>query len=197
MFTYQQIINTPAILSSYKSREHVPMECNQCQTKHLRPKHDIQIALRQNIKNNFCSRKCQETFKKENTVDIRINVTCAKCNNVFARTPSHIRTGNNFCSTSCSNKFRSKKNNIPINHCKNCNKKFNKKRKTNVYCSNTCQFEWQFINETIPKVERGEVYDTSTLKKYLTHIRSYVCVRVKIVVLASGRENPFPFTVIT
>jgi len=40
--------------------------------------------------------------------------------------------------------------------------------KINKFCNNVCQGQYKWINETIGRIERGEVYDGSrALKKYL------------------------------
>lgn len=47
----------------------------------------------------------------------------------------------------------------------------------NKFCSNTCQFDYKWINETIPRIERGECTHNSTkvLKKYLIEKCGDIC----------------------
>jgi len=53
--------------------------------------------------------------------------------------------------------------------CFNCRKDFvfDTTCSTGKYCSNKCQQEFQFLTETIFRVERGEVRHPKTLKKFL------------------------------
>lgn len=39
--------------------------------------------------------------------------------------------------------------------------------KTNKFCDNTCQGLFQWVNDTVPRIERGECGKPVTLKKYL------------------------------
>lgn len=43
------------------------------------------------------------------------------------------------------------------------------------YCSNACQGRYKVLTETLPRVERGEVNQTSTLRRYLKEVRGYKC----------------------
>lgn len=46
---------------------------------------------------------------------------------------------------------------------------------TGKYCSNICQGLYKVHKETAPKVERGEVRQTSTLRRYLQEVKGQVC----------------------
>lgn len=61
--------------------------------------------------------------------------------------------------------------------CTGCKEKFSydKSKSTGKYCSNACQGKYTFETVTIPKIERGECDQASTLKKYLTHKKGYNC----------------------
>lgn len=60
--------------------------------------------------------------------------------------------------------------------CLQCGKECIKKpQSTGKFCSNVCQREYQYINDTKPKIERGEVTTPSTLKKYILREREHEC----------------------
>ena len=46
---------------------------------------------------------------------------------------------------------------------------------TGKYCSNVCQGLYKVYNQTMPRIERGEVNQTSTLRRYLTEVRGNNC----------------------
>ena len=49
--------------------------------------------------------------------------------------------------------------------------------KINKFCNNVCQGQYKWINETINRIERGEVPDGSpALKKYLIETQGEICV---------------------
>lgn len=51
---------------------------------------------------------------------------------------------------------------------------------TGKYCSNACQGLYKVYNDTMPKVERGEVRQTNTLRRYLKETKGYVCAECGI-----------------
>lgn len=61
--------------------------------------------------------------------------------------------------------------------------------KTNTFCSNKCQREHQLIHETIPRFERGELTERSTIRRCLSHLRGYRCV-----VCGISEYNGMPIT---
>ena len=62
-------------------------------------------------------------------------------------------------------------------NCKYCNIefKYSPSQSTGTYCSNKCQGLFKLLNDTIPRVERGEVNQTSTLRRYLKETKGYTC----------------------
>lgn len=63
-------------------------------------------------------------------------------------------------------------------NCKYCNAefKYSPSQSTGTYCSNKCQGLYKIYNYTFPRIERGEVNHTNTLRKYLKEIKGHVCV---------------------
>lgn len=60
--------------------------------------------------------------------------------------------------------------------CKNCNKESNwGYSKLNLFCSNECQGEYRFLNETLVRFEQSLVSDRKTIRKCLAHLRGYTC----------------------
>ncbi len=64
---------------------------------------------------------------------------------------------------------------IVTGNCINCNKFFTNKNSTGKYCSNVCQQEYRYINDTIPKIIEGKIYGRPTLKRYLIKKREHRC----------------------
>lgn len=58
--------------------------------------------------------------------------------------------------------------------------KYSPSQSTGKYCSNHCQGMYKVYNETIPRVERGEVNQAGTLRRYLTEVRGYLCSECKV-----------------
>ena len=83
-----------------------------------------------------------------------------------------------FCSNSCAAKCN---NNLRISKCKfykcmHCNKECKvTSSKSNLYCSNACQGEFKFQNETKTLVAEGKINDPKTLKRYLLKTRDCKC----------------------
>ncbi len=60
--------------------------------------------------------------------------------------------------------------------CLNCGNECEKGRsKTNKFCSNLCQAKYRWVNDTIPRIERGDCGEPTTLKKYLIEVHGYRC----------------------
>ena len=55
------------------------------------------------------------------------------------------------------------------------------------YCSNVCQGLYKVYNETMPKVERGEVRQTNTLRRYLKEVKGYTCSECGIQGVYNGK----------
>ena len=64
-----------------------------------------------------------------------------------------------------------------IAKCIQCSKEFtySPSQGSGKYCSNICQGLYKVYNETVPRVERGEVKQTTTLRRYLKEIKGCVC----------------------
>ncbi len=67
-------------------------------------------------------------------------------------------------------------------NCMYCNVefKYSPSQSTGKYCSNKCQGKYKTYKETFPRVERGEVTQTSTLRSYLKEVKGYTCVECGI-----------------
>ena len=81
-----------------------------------------------------------------------------------------------FCSRSCANsRVWPKSEMFACIHCKK--ESIVKKNQRNIYCSNKCQGQYQWVNETVPKIERGELThnQVKSLKKYLKETREEKC----------------------
>ncbi len=50
-----------------------------------------------------------------------------------------------------------------------------KRNNANKFCNNTCQQQYQFENETLPKFLKGEISTRRTLIRCLTHLHDYKC----------------------
>jgi 5-methylcytosine-specific restriction endonuclease McrA len=61
--------------------------------------------------------------------------------------------------------------------CLYCNVEFaySPSQSTGKYCSNRCQGLYKVYNDTVPRIERGEVNQTNTLRRYLKEIKNCVC----------------------
>ncbi len=77
-------------------------------------------------------------------------------------------------------------------NCKYCNVefKYSPSQSTGTYCSNKCQGLFIFFNDTLLRVERGEVNQSNTLRKYLKEVKGYVCEGCGI----DGMYNNKPIT---
>jgi 5-methylcytosine-specific restriction endonuclease McrA len=51
-----------------------------------------------------------------------------------------------------------------------------KRNHTNKFCNNTCQQQFQFKTETLPKFLKGEISTRRTLIRCLTHLHGYKCI---------------------
>jgi len=90
-------------LNTYKSRDKLPLECEQCHQTFYRPKNDIQWAYKRKSTNSlrFCNRKCRGEWMRTKKV-----LNCKYCNTPILRFPGDIkRTQFSFCSSSCSAKY--------------------------------------------------------------------------------------------
>jgi Zn finger protein HypA/HybF involved in hydrogenase expression len=61
--------------------------------------------------------------------------------------------------------------------CLSCKKEHTtKKNHMNMYCNNTCQQDYKFLKETLPKFKKGEISNRRTLHRCLKETKGYVCV---------------------
>lgn len=73
--------------------------------------------------------------------------------------------------------------------CKHCEVEFtySPSQSTGTYCSNKCQGLYKLYNDTIPRVERGEVNQNNTLRKYLKETKGYSCTECGITDSYNGK----------
>lgn len=67
-------------------------------------------------------------------------------------------------------------------NCKHCNVefKYSPSQSTGTYCSNRCQGLYRLYNDTFPRIERGEVNQNNTLRKYLKEVKGCFCAECGI-----------------
>ncbi len=77
-------------------------------------------------------------------------------------------------------------------NCLNCNKEieYHASQQAGKFCSNACQSEFRFINETIPKFLKGKICTTLTISRCLTHKKGYKCETCDNI----GEHNGKPLT---
>jgi hypothetical protein len=96
-------------LSSYKSRDFVPLECRQCGKNFSKPKHYVSKVLGNQYKNitlDFCSKSCHWLAMKKQVV-----VTCNNCNKQVEKKPSELsksKHGLAFCNRTCAATYNNK-----------------------------------------------------------------------------------------
>lgn len=59
-------------------------------------------------------------------------------------------------------------------NCLHCDEAFTGNRGAK-YCSNKCQQDWQFVNVTLPRFEKGEVTRPHTLKLIMERLNDRTC----------------------
>lgn len=89
-------------LSSFKSREKLPIECSVCSSVFYKQKNEIQKIIKGSYHGSglYCSLKCKG--KKDSK---QIKLSCTFCKKEISKAPNSI-TENNFCSLSCHAKFQ-------------------------------------------------------------------------------------------
>ena len=127
---FSELVKDKSYLDNFKSRNLVPLTCDNCETEFQQPKNYIQGNLKKNNKTMCCSKECSNKINQ-----VRINCECAECKTHLVRTPSEILT-NTFCSQSCSAKFNNKLK-TKLKTCPNCENQ----HKNKTYCSRTCASE--------------------------------------------------------
>lgn len=101
MNTYESLRANPEILNKFKSREQIPLICNQCFKIYTKAKYRIQTDL--HIAKNFCSQICVGAFKHATQTNI---IKCSNCNIEFVRKKFATKLIKNyFCTKSCATKF--------------------------------------------------------------------------------------------
>ena len=95
-------------LNSLKSRDFIPLICENCDKVFYKAKNNVQSSLKghPNFALRFCSLKCHYNYQKSHNW---INVECEECKITVAKQKSKITNNQyNFCSKSCSAKFQNK-----------------------------------------------------------------------------------------
>lgn len=107
---------------------------------------------------------------------------CKNCNLEFEQKNVAEKYVKIFCSRSCAATFNNKRReytntSLLTAKCPNCLKDFQYSRHSSSgkYCSNKCQGEYTFLNNTLQRAEKGLVDQHPTLKRVLTHITGYKC----------------------
>lgn len=95
--------------------------------------------------------------------------TCKQCNAIL---PERKYTTLTFCSRSCAAKFNNT-NRKSGKLCVVCGNHVPSRRKE--CCSSKCRDVHYFDTHTNPRIERGEVSDRKTLRKYIIRHRGYAC----------------------
>ncbi len=86
-------------LNNYKSRDRIPLECEQCHNTFYMAKNQIQCAIigKSHSTGRFCSRKCSGL-----NINTSINLECQQCHKPITKKLRYIkRNKNSFCSVSC------------------------------------------------------------------------------------------------
>jgi hypothetical protein len=101
-----KLLVTAEQLAEYKSRQPIPLECENCRRTFYKTKNNIQSALKGNpqFALRFCSQKCNYAHRtKENHVEVE----CAQCGQKVLKQKSWLKKNkHNFCSKSCSAKYQ-------------------------------------------------------------------------------------------
>jgi endogenous inhibitor of DNA gyrase (YacG/DUF329 family) len=95
---------------------------------------------------------------------------CKECNEVI----EYKEKNKNFCNHSCSATFNNKnriKKNSPL--CSNCSKSL--KKNASKFCSNRCQFDYQWMIKKEQISSSGKVDEIRQAKKYLKEVRGDKC----------------------
>jgi hypothetical protein len=109
-------------------------------------------------------------------------MNCKQCHKFLTK------HSNYFCNRSCAAKYNNakfpkRKKVAPMeSKCTNCDKEFfyNPGLSSGKFCSNACFGVHRFLSKTVPKIERGIVEDTKTLRNYLSKTQGYLCNICKI-----------------
>jgi hypothetical protein len=115
MYKYSDLIlDHLELLSSYKSRGVVPLECENCGAEHLRMKKIVQVSIRRGDKHCFCSRGCLTNYYREGRGVIRQCGTCGKevARQLCETRKSHLSFCNSSCSAKYNNRHRSEKSRV-------------------------------------------------------------------------------------
>ncbi len=90
-------------LKNYKSRDLIPLQCEQCSQPFSLPKNEIQAALTDTKRRRarFCSKKCRSASTNHRTL-----VECFLCGKSFLAQMSQRGGKHIFCSRSCSCRYR-------------------------------------------------------------------------------------------
>lgn len=86
-------------LDNYKSRDSIPLECEQCKKIFFKSKNVIQVVLKGKATNKarFCSEQCGNNYKNTQT-----KTECTYCNQELIRTAKDLKKQkHHFCNNSC------------------------------------------------------------------------------------------------
>lgn len=101
---FKEIVENKDIIGEYKSRELVKLYCDHCDNVFTRMKNAIQTNIRRNIKNSFCSKKCQSLNQITKT-----EVRCNNCEKSIMKLASDIKKNIPlFCDQSCSASYNNR-----------------------------------------------------------------------------------------
>lgn len=109
---------------------------------------------------------------------------CKECSEIFYK-PKY--TKRKFCSKKCSAIYNNKLR--KADKCMFCDKFVPKGYK---YCNHEHHLEYQYLYKIKPKIERGEIAERKTLKRYLTKERGYTCEKCNI---NTWKEQPLPLEI--
>lgn len=103
-YTYSELFNNFELLSSFKKKDEITLECTICKNIFTSKKNLIYESKRYGTLSITCSRQCYRLF-----AGYCKNIECSNCNKFFLKKSSQIKFGkNNFCSKSCSATFNNK-----------------------------------------------------------------------------------------
>lgn len=137
-----------------KSRDLLPLQCEQCSQTFYRPKHDLQGHPRR-----FCSKACQTIAQKKP----RITLQCKQCGKSIERTQADLDRAAtqgqtaHFCSQTCAaamNLPRVRRLGPKKRSCKACGKEYVKteNHQSTMHCP-TCKRVDQYARKTLQEVE--------------------------------------------
>lgn len=171
--------------TTHKSRDLIPLECQQCYNTFQKPKNEVQKVKSGNIhiSCNYCSKTCFYLSK-----DKRVHTICKQCNKSFMVKKKQILKTGNFCSSSCSATWNNKKRCKKKYHCLYCLAELNHNKK---FCSYICKSELTYINH-IANWKTGKISGNAGLGKLSKHVRRYMIQKSNNQCSSCGFNTPHP-----